>query len=127
MRALGEFIEGDNMSAPMRFIMRDALEEGLDAEQLGREFAQARDADGRRQALKNALAVLTQPVQKTVAGEPRDSDAGGRVLEYIRANFCDAELCVALLRASSSILLRMESVLSKSASLLPWDVRSFRL
>ena len=116
LQALGKFIEGDNMSAPMRFIMRDALEKGLDAEQLGREFAQARDADGRRQALKNALAALTQPAQKTVAGEPRDSDAGRRVLEYIRANFCDAELCVIKVADEFNMHRTQVSKLIKSAT-----------
>ena len=93
MEVLQKFIEADYMDAPMRFLLRDALEAGLNAEPFSSQFNSASNADERRDALKGILHALIKDEHDAHAGSDEES-VNSEIVSYIRTHYNEPELCV---------------------------------
>ncbi len=115
MEALGAFIEGDRMDAPMLFLMRSALEAGLNVDELQAQFYGAADATQRRTALLATISALMDDVPADTAPRVHD-DSSEQIVEYIRQHYCDPELSVAQLADQFKLHRTLISKAVKSAT-----------
>lgn len=93
IETLKEFIDSDSMDAPMRFLLRDALEAGLNVEPFSSQFNTAVSANGRKAALEGILHAIIEDEQEEHT-EPNGVSVSSEIVSYIRMHYNEPELCV---------------------------------